>query len=955
MQPIIDPTGRLPVFTSLLCAALLVLPAAVAGAPADEPREKAPPSPWSVNDVIFQESAGSWTLSRDGARALWMKRRPDRKKDRRVAQLMLLDVESGKSRPLTYGKEGLFAASFSPDGSKVVFLTGRQAPEGEAMPPKDQRGSQLWMLDLGGGEAKPLTAVSFGVSSYQWLDDDTLYLAARERLSHAERKRKDDKDDTIVVEELERFRDRGRSLFRYEIARRKLTRVAAGDGPLSRFALSPDGRHVVTSHAQHPSHGAEGKAPPHWYLRDLEEGSRRELFAGLRSKPSTVLWRQDSAGFYLVYPHSTVDGEDEGAVSFMKHVEAATGEVTEVALDWERGLSFAALEVTEDGFIAALADGVRARIARYTRAGAGHHREFLEGEDVERIHSLTKARDAGRLIYITGGASDPDHVMSARLEGTVLVDPREVHRPAGGFEGKPIARTEVIRWTGALDEEVEGILYYPHGYKPGERHPLVVMTHGGPHGADRDRFRESYGSSPNLYAQRGAFVLKTNYHGSSSYGLAFGESIKGRYYELEIEDIFAGIQKLIDEGMVDRERMGLVGWSNGAILTIAALTLAHLYAPEYDFRFKACAPGAGDVNWTSDYGNCAFGASFDDYYLGGPPWKLPELYLEKSPLFHVERVTTPTIIFFGTEDTNVPTEQGWEWYRALHAVGKAPVRFLLFPGEPHGLRKLSHQRRKLTEELLWFDRYLFETEEQDQRDSAIREGSPLDIARRRARFARVGGRYGVEHGGHLVPEVLPFGDFDVARFEVTVAQWQAFDPGFTRAVPAALRGSPNHPATGITGDDARAYLEWLSTQTGETWRLLREDEFRKLKAASGPSENTLDRWAGYAPSIADAPRLSEAVRALGIASALLEVGSRPPGRKRGPDGDDDLLFFDIGGNAAELVIDEEGKARARGGCALCTPDPRTEPPPVPADYVGLRVAREKATAPETAPVTRERL
>ena len=112
------------------------------------------------------------------------------------------------------------------------------------------------------------------------------------------------------------------------------------------------------------------------------------------------------------------------------------------------------------------------------------------------------------------------------------------------------------------------------------------------------------------------------------------------------------------------------------------------------------------MNWISDWGNAVFGHAFDDYYLGKTPLQDPELYVRKSPLFRMDKVRTPTIIFFGTEDKQVPTEQGWQHYRALQQLGNTDVRFILFPGEAHGPRKFVHQRRKVEEELAWFDKYL---------------------------------------------------------------------------------------------------------------------------------------------------------------------------------------------------------------------------------------------------------
>jgi hypothetical protein len=383
------------------------------------------------------------------------------------------------------------------------------------------------------------------------------------------------------------------------------------------------------------------------------------------------------------------------------------------------------------------------------------------------------------------------------------------------------------------------------------------------------------------------------------------------------------VDMLIGKGMVDPDKQGIIGWSNGAILGIKLVL-------EYPNRFKVVAPGAGDVNWSSDYGNVTFGPTFDNYYFGGAPWEIPQGYIDKSPLFRLDEVKTPWIVFFGTEDVNVPTEQGWEQFRALQVVGKAPVRFLLFPGEPHGLRKFVHQRRKLEEELAWFDKYLFGTFEQP--NQAFKEGSPLDLAIKRMKIKVVGENFGDYADGLLIPEVVEFEGIEVGRFEVTRAQWERFDSAY-RFAP----GTDDYPVTGISHERALAYCRWLSEQTGDGYRLPTGEEMGKLlKAAKGAAagENTLDYWAGYELNHDDAAALLAKVKELGEQPALLmEVGRMKPAGK--------ALLFDVGGNASEWCTGEDGEVLVRGGCAIMPRDESAADSTPPQDYIGFRVVREK--------------
>jgi formylglycine-generating enzyme required for sulfatase activity len=311
--------------------------------------------------------------------------------------------------------------------------------------------------------------------------------------------------------------------------------------------------------------------------------------------------------------------------------------------------------------------------------------------------------------------------------------------------------------------------------------------------------------------------------------------------------------------------------------------------------------------------------------LGKSPLEDPELYRRKSPFYRMDRVRTPTIIFFGTEDTNVPTQQGWMHYRALQQHGQAEARFVLFPGEEHGLKKLSHQRRKLEEELAWFDRYLFGTAKAE--NEAVKPGSLLAAALRLRHAAREGERYGRLAGGRLVPETVTHQGLEIGRFEVTRAQFAEFDAAY----PVAP-GMENLPANRIAFERARAYCQWLAQVSGEPFRLGTEQELAPVYAAPAAVENTLDYWAGYAVNPDDAQRLREAARELGDAPLLKPVGSLAGAGE-------DQLVFDLGGNVAEWVVDDQGAGVLLGGSADTAVDGQRGPRRPGPEYTGFRVVR----------------
>lgn len=310
----------------------------------------------------------------------------------------------------------------------------------------------------------------------------------------------------------------------------------------------------------------------------------------------------------------------------------------------------------------------------------------------------------------------------------------------------------------------------------------------------------------------------------------------------------------------------------------------------------------------------------------------PQLYLTKSPFFKMDKVKAPVLIFHGTADNQVPPAQSWSYFRVLQYYGKVPVKFVIFPGEPHGPRKLTHQMRKVEEEMAWFDKYFFKTTGAE--NEALKVGSPLDEALKAKNAARTAGDYGTTFASKgkpvLIPEVVKRGDLQIGRYEVTRAQFAAFEKNY-KVEP----GTGNYPANGVTFDQAKAYTEWLSKLTGQTWRLPTEKETAGWYDKRD-GENTLDYWAGYAPNPDDANRLQQKVKQLGGNAPLL----KPAGTFTGSGKEGEELVFDLGGNVAEWVT-TDGKGRALGGSADCPADVRSVCNAAP-EYVGFRVVRGTA-------------
>jgi dipeptidyl aminopeptidase/acylaminoacyl peptidase/formylglycine-generating enzyme required for sulfatase activity len=910
----------------ILSGALPIFAATPAGA--DENQAATKIEPWKPEDIIYSETAAPQTrISPDGKSLVWVKSTGDKDKDARVSNLILSSLTENKEIQLTRGGDNNGQPQWSPDGQLVAFTSNRTRHGAKP----DTAPVQIWLINPHGGEPWSLTELARAPRRVDWLDKDTILFSAQEDPALFEQEMKRKKDDSEVVDDAEH--EPPVRLYKISVKDKKITRLTTNLDWIGNWAVSKDGKYVAAVHAKSLHYTFDQKVPPVTILHNLAEGTEKQIFTEGRVRPYGFEWTRDNSGFYAWAPFSNDPKFLTASIVKLYFYDVGTGKGTDVPLDWENGIG-SDLAATPDGFVVGLAAGARYDTARYTRTKLGDgwswKRATVEGEQVRNIQFFEVSEDGKTIVYVHSAASSLPQIYRARLDGAKITSPVQVTKLNENLnKGRTFARSEVIRWKGANDEEVEGILYYPTSYEAGKKYPLITAIHGGPSGHDADAWEDSWAYPNNLLTQRGAFLLKPNYHGSNNYGLKWVESICcGKYYDLETPDINAGVDYLIAKGFVDPDKIATMGWSNGSILSTSLITT-------YPEKYKVASVGAGDIEWISDWGNVAFGDSFDSYYFGKSPMEDPELYIRKSPFFKMDKVRAPVLIFHGTADTNVPPAQSWSYFRVLQYYQKVPVKFVVFPGEPHGLRKLTHQMRKVEEEVAWFDKYFFKTA--PAANEAVKKGSPLEEALRTKSVARslgmVGSEFKSKNRSLLIPEVVRRDGLEIGRFEVTRSQFAEFDKGFK--IPP---GTGNFPANTITADQAQGYAAWLSKTTGQTWRIPSEDQVKEL-FEHHDGENTLDYWAGYAPNPEDVGRLRDKAKELGgVAPLLKEVGGF-----RGQGKDTEEPIYDLGGSVAEWVLAGDGKERMLGGSADCPADSKSNCAPAP-EYVGFRVVRGEAKA-----------
>ena len=258
-----------------------------------------------------------------------------------------------------------------------------------------------------------------------------------------------------------------------------------------------------------------------------------------------------------------------------------------------------------------------------------------------------------------------------------------------------LGREVEVNWTSTDGRTVGGVLVYPVGYEEGTRYPLIVAIHGGPASADVLRFNGGYGAQ--VYAGAGYAILKPNYRGSRNYGNAHRTDIVGDYFTLGYDDIITGVDYLIEEGIVDGDRMGALGWSAGGHWSNWILTQTD--------RFKAISSGAGTMNWISMYAQSDVQRNRQFYVGDGFLYEDFDTYFNQSPLKYITNAKTPTMIHVVEGDPRVPSPQSVELHMALKKLD-VPTELFMYPGRSHGIPNPRNRLVKSVSEMAWMDHYV---------------------------------------------------------------------------------------------------------------------------------------------------------------------------------------------------------------------------------------------------------
>jgi dipeptidyl aminopeptidase/acylaminoacyl peptidase len=325
-------------------------------------------------------------------------------------------------------------------------------------------------------------------------------------------------------------------------------------------------------------------------------------------------------------------------------------------------------------------------------AAGGPVTQVTQGE--RRITNVSVNKATTAIAYTVGLIETPPEVYVAAIDGS---GERKLSNVHGDFTREiALSRADRLLFPSKDGTPIEGWLTLPHGYRrDGGPYPLVVINHGGPHAADGYAFdfKSQY------LAANGYLVLKVNFRSSTGYGEKFLWGTWGAWGDRDGEDVMAGIDHVIARYPVAASRVATMGHSYGGFMTNWLIT-------QYPDRFAAAIPGAGIVNWVSDYGTADIARTKETEFFGYP-WeaKPREIMIRQSPLTYAGRVKTPTLFIHGEVDQRVPYSEAEQMYVALKKLG-VPAKMIQYAGMAHGITGSWNNVHRMLAERAWLDRYL---------------------------------------------------------------------------------------------------------------------------------------------------------------------------------------------------------------------------------------------------------
>ena len=652
----------------------------------------------TVEDLWALARIGGLALSPDGQRVVCSVTTSSMADNTSATDLWLLPTTRAAPRRLTRcgGKDG--QAAWSPTGERIAFVAQREQ-QGQ-----QDATAQLYVIAADGGEARRVSDFSPGIASFKWLPDGRRIvfaawvhpeLAGSAAQAKAHQAQVDRRSSGYATSEayyrhwdhnlpagrvlhlhlLDVATGRVRDLF--EGTRYELPRDTADNGA---YDVRPDGRRIAFVHDPAP----------------VQQTGNPQALADIELRSGDIASVVDDAAWDFNAPRYSPDGQHLAVTA--AHVGAHHTALSQLAL------------VERDGRWRVLGGGWDYSVNVPLRWSADSRSILFTAEERGRCHLWRHDLADGRFVVEQPGG----WVQGFDMAGDVIVlaadsarHPARVQalRPGAAplrletfndaaLQGIALGALREVSFKGALGDDIQMWLTFPPGFDAKKMHPVMQVIHGGPYAAAGDTF--SYRWNAHVFAAAGSVVAQLNYHGSSGFGFAFKHSLIGRQGELELQDIEAGTDWLLQQRWADSKRVTATGGSYGGFLV--AWMNGHV-APG---RYRAYVCHAGVFDRIATFSADSYAVRPKD--LAALYWEDMPRVLAQSPHASAGTMQTPTLVIHGARDYRVPDCNGLAYYNTLKARG-VDARLLWFPDENHWVLKPRNSQQWYREFMAWIARH----------------------------------------------------------------------------------------------------------------------------------------------------------------------------------------------------------------------------------------------------------
>ena len=649
---------------------------------------------FTLGEFFELEYASDPQISPEGKRVVYVRNFADIMTDQRYSNLWIINRDGSNHRPLTTGHRNDRSPRWSPDGTKLIYVSNMEGS------------SEVYMRWMDTGQTARLTNVQYSPGNIEWsLDGKMIAFTMFVKSPPSEPAEMPEKpegakwaDPTKVIEKMiyradgSGYRENGFThIFTLPEDGGTPRQITSGDyhhgGQLQ---WVPDGKKIIFSANRRTDWEYEPNDSD-LYEISVADGSLRQITKRQGPDNSPILSPDGKKIAYTGYDDRyqgyqvthlyTVNRDGSNSKMVTQSLDRSIGSPI-----WSRDGKGVYVSYNDKGNGKVAYAPVKGKIKIVTNnlGGTSIGRPYSSG-------SFTVAKD-GNIAYTTSRPDRPADIAIVGMKGGTAKKITSLNDDLFGH--KELAAVEEIWYKSSHDgRDIQGWITKPPGFDPKIKYPLILEIHGGPFANYGDRFSAEI----QAFAAKGYVVLYTNPRGSTSYGEEFGNLIHHAYPGDDFFDLMSGVDAVIAKGYIDENNLFVTGGSGGGVLTAWLVGRTD--------RFAAAVSAKPVINWYSFVLTADSYGFFTKYWFPDFPWNIPDHYHKRSPLSLVGNVTTPTMLLTGEADYRTPISESEQYYQALK-LRKVDTKLVRIPGASHGIyRRPSQHIAKVAEILEWFEKY----------------------------------------------------------------------------------------------------------------------------------------------------------------------------------------------------------------------------------------------------------